>query len=135
MTMTEAGPDVRPLTPGEHRALAEADIAAMRRNAGPGTPQYHGLALSALAHILSAVAAYLEPPPPPDVPGMPSGWQISIRRSPVNSRFWGYTTTDPDGREWPASKFQWAEPENALAAGIKHARQISERTARENGGG
>ena len=129
--MTNTTRDTRPLTAAEHRAMAEADIARMRHNGDPGDSRYHGLALSALAHVLSAMVSYLEPPPAPGIPGLPDGWEIQVRRSVTGRRLWGFLVTDPAGREWPPPRSQWGEPENALAAGIRYAR---ERAMTVNGG-
>jgi hypothetical protein len=122
--------ETRVLTPAEHRALAEADIRQMRALDDPGAKAYHGLALSALAHVLSAVAAYLEPPPRPHIPGLPEGWNLDVSQGATGK--WRYELHDPSGQEWRPPKSYWSEPETALAAGVGHARQLA-RTSKNGG--
>lgn len=110
------------LTPAEHRVLAEKNLDTMR-GYGPGSPGYHGLALSAIAHILAAVAEYLEPPPDQGIPGLPAGWRLETQRSRAGSRLWGFMLTAPDG-EPASSRYSWSSPETAVAAGIRVARDV-----------
>jgi hypothetical protein len=99
------------LTPAEHRALAEKDLDALR-TLTPGTAAYSGRALAAIAHALCAVAEYLEPPPAPDIPGLPLGWGLATEQS--GTGMWGYVLTIPDGRRWSSSGA-------ALVAGLRAA--------------
>ena len=110
------------MTPAEHRARAEQDLAAMQNGQyAPSTETYHGLALSAIAHVLAAVAAYLEPPVVPDVPGLPPGWQIDVSQGTGGDRRWGYKLTGP-GDCVIATRRLWLAEEGALMAGISEAK-------------
>lgn len=119
-------PAVTPLTPAEHRSRAEADLAAMRQYP-PSTESYRGRALSAVAHVLAAIACYLEPPPEPDIPGLPPGWGITTRQKADGDQKWGYQLTAPDGASLPPLRCLWKSQELALAAGISDAKDRSAR--------
>jgi hypothetical protein len=112
------------MTPEQHRAQAEASLDQMR-SLSAGSPAFHGLAQSAIAHVLAAVAAYLEPPPAPQLPGLPPGWEIETRQNRDGEHRWGYVLSGPG---WPAftSRFLWLRPEDALGAGIRRARDESQ---------
>jgi hypothetical protein len=128
MTMAGAGE----MTPAEHRARAEAALA---RSAGidPTTDLCRNLVLTSLAHTLAAVAAYLEPPPVPQIPGLPSGYTLDTRQAPGGERKWAYVLAFPDN-EFHATRFRWEASETALAAGIRHAaRHATIRHAAQNG--
>lgn len=109
-----------PLTPAEHRAQAEASLDGMSSYA-PDEPQYRTLALAAIAHVLVAVAAYLEPPPLPAVPGLPDGWQLAVEQSKGGNRKWSYLLTEPDGTPH-YTQHRWETPQYATAAGVAAAR-------------
>ena len=118
-------------TPGEHRALAEKDIALMRGNYEPSDPEWGRLAASAQAHLTAAlleVLAVIElnttPPEPLRYPGLPEGYSIEVRTSqPGGSQTKiGYALTVPAGYTI-TSRYLWDRPETALAAGIRAARE------------
>jgi len=109
------------LTPAGHRARAEADLAARNPRYSPATDTYRALTLSAIAHTLAAIAYYLEPPPVPQVPGLPVGWQIATDQDPAGNHNWGYTLTPPDGRQPLSNRHRWGSSEAALTAGIQLA--------------
>ena len=114
--------DVTPLTPAEHRHRAEVDLAAMQQYP-PSTESYRGRALSAVAHLLAAIAVYLEPVSAPAIPGLPAGWQILTRQKTDGDQKWGYQLTTPDGSTQAATRCVWRSQEGALAAGISDARK------------
>ena len=107
------------MTPADHRAQAEAALDRMRGYAA-GTTVYHGLVLSAIAHTLAAVAEYLEPPPVPQIPGLPAGWELDLHQAEAGERKWGYVLRGPDGREY-VSRHRWDSSGGALVAGIQAA--------------
>jgi hypothetical protein len=109
-----------PLTPAEHRAQAETDLAA-RNGFGPGTETYKSLTLSAIAHVLTAISHFLEPAPEPQVPGLPAGWGIATGQSEAGERKWRYKLAPPAG-PFITSRYSWETSETALAAGIRYAR-------------
>jgi hypothetical protein len=104
-----------PLTPAEHRAKAESCLRQLQ-NLGPGSLAWHGLAQAAIAHVLAAVAGYLEPPPEPDIPGLPAGWRVTTRENGTGK--WGYSLTAPD-RAPAVSRYLWGTSVAALAAGLR----------------
>lgn len=118
-----------PLTPAEHRAQAEASLALLFRYA-PSTDMYRNLALSAIAHVLAAVAEYLEPPQAQSVPGLPAGWRLETQQSGTGDRKWAYVLSAPGGNPH-FSRYTWSASETALAAGLRAAREI---TIREQDG-
>lgn len=106
-------------TPSQHRDLAEQDLA--RRTTAPGTPAYTALTQSAIAHVLAAIAYYLEPPPAPEIPGLPPGWKLETRQSTDGDRLWGYILTSPAGIP-DISRYRWGSSDTALTAGLSAAR-------------
>lgn len=114
------------MTPEEHRAQAERDLEVMREHS-PAEPAYRGLVLSAIAHALLAVGAFLEPPPEPDIPGLPLGWRLETQQSGTGSRFWCYILTRPDQPRPSASRYQWGSSGAALMAGLRAAGEQAER--------
>lgn len=113
------------MTPAEHRVKAEEALNAMRIYP-PGSDAYHGLVMSAIAHVLVAVAVYLEPPPDPGIPGLPAGWKLDVRQSGIGDHSWGYALSPPDG-ERVVSRYDWKSSETALAAAVRAARAAVER--------
>ena len=115
-------------TSAGHRAAAEKDLDTRRVSGySPSNAAYGNLTLSAAVHVLIGIsegldilAAYLEPPPVPQVPGLPAGWQIATDQDPAGSRKWGYTLTPP-GRPPLSNRHRWDTSEGALTAGIRHA--------------
>jgi len=110
-------------TPAEHRALAEKDLDALSALT-PGTAAYSGRALAAIAHALCAVAEYLEPPPAPDIPGLPLGWRLTTHQQETGDRKWGFTLTIP-GRDPESSRHRWDSSGTALVAGLRQADLIA----------
>jgi hypothetical protein len=115
-------------TPAQHRAQAEKDLDALRGH-NPGDPAYLGLAMSAAAHVWAAVAAYLEPPPAPSIPGLPDGWRLDTRQSPDGDQMWRYELTSPAGRT-ETSRHLWRSNKTALGAGLAKAQHLTELAAR-----
>lgn len=111
-------------TPEEHRAKAEAALDAMQMYQ-PGAEEYHGLVMSAIAHVLVAVASYLEPPALPEIPGLPDGWRLELEQAKGGSRKWAYMLTAPDGTV-ASTQHRWDTPQYALAAGVKVAARAAE---------
>jgi hypothetical protein len=117
------------LTPAEHRAEAEAILRQLKsRGGGPGSLAYHGLSLAAVVHVLIGIsdgldtlAAYLEPP---DIPGLPKGWQVTTPQSKNGSHLWGYVLTRP-GKDPDVSRYQFGSPGTALLAALKYAGKIA----------
>lgn len=109
------------LTPAEHRALAETDLDALSALT-PGTTAYSGRALAAIAHALCAVAEYLEPPPAPEIPGLPLGWRLTTGQSETG--MWGYELSVP-GREPASNRHRWSSSGAALVAGLRAADLIA----------
>lgn len=110
---------VPPLTPAEHRERAEAALRQLESH-GPGSLAYHGLAKFAIAHVLAAIAGYLEPPAGPDIPGLPRGWRVTTRQSGSGARKWGYVLTRP-GREPECSDYRYRSSFGAVTAGLEYA--------------
>lgn len=108
-----------PLTPAEHREKAEAYLRQLQ-NLGPGSMAWHGYAQAAIAHVLCAAAGYLEPPPEPDIPGLPLGWRLTTVQSEKGDRKWGYELTRP-GRDPDFSQYRWGSSGGALLAGLEYA--------------
>lgn len=115
-----------PLTPAEHRERAEAYLRQLQ-SSGPGSMAWHGLAQAAIAHAgiaisdgLDTLAAYLEPPPEPDLPGLPLGWRVTTRQSGNGARKWGWVLTRP-GREPESSEYRYESSPGAVMAGLKYA--------------
>jgi hypothetical protein len=111
------------LTPAENRARA---AQAMRRAAGinPGADSYRSLVLTAVYHELAAISLLMEPPPAPQVPGLPIGYTLETIQAEKNNRLWGYVLTTPDGGKI-RSRFQWSYSETALKQGIRHASELA----------
>jgi len=105
------------LTPAEHRTIAEKALDALKGTGGPGSMSYHGYALAAIGHVLAAIAGYLEPPPEPDIPGLPLGWRVTVRQGENGNRMWRYELTAP-GRAPVVSRYQYKTNVTALAAGL-----------------
>lgn len=113
------------MTPAEHRAAAEKILDALKTRTA-GTPAYASLAQAAIAHTLAAVAEYLEPPPVPDIPGLPLGWRLTTEQSEAGDRLWGYVLTIPGREGDPVSnRHRWHSSSAALIAGLKHADLIA----------
>ena len=117
--MTDTAP--QPLTPAEHRALAELDLARLRAMTA-GTPAYSALALSAIAHTLAAVAYYLDPD---DVPAaevrLPGRRVVRARQSQDGERKWDYVITVPGQPDVTSGRFLWDYERTAIAAGVQAA--------------
>lgn len=113
-----------PLTPAQHRAQAEANLDALR-GLTAGAPAWHGHAQAAIAHVLAAVAAYLEPPPAPDIPGLPEGWRVTTAQSEKGAQLWRYELTGP-GLETEFSQYCYGSSGSALVAGLKYAGTVPE---------
>lgn len=116
------------LTPAEHRAAAERELDALR-GLTAGAPAWLGHAQAAIAHVLTAVAAYLEPPPVPDIPGLPPGWRLDTKQSEAGQQMWGWILTLPDGREERSDRHRWGTSAAALTAGLKAADEIRQNSA------
>ena len=114
------------MTPAEHRAKAEDDLAALW-SLDPASPGYHGHVLSAIAHVLAAVAEYLEPPPEQDIPGLPEGWRVTTAQSEKGNRLWGYVLTGP-GTGTEHSPYRWGSSASALMAGLRYAGTVPEKS-------
>jgi hypothetical protein len=108
-----------PLTPAEHRAKAESCLRQLQ-TLGPGSLAWHGLAQAAIAHVLVAIAGYLEPPAEPDIPGLPLGWRVRTRsrQGRDGEERWGYVLTAPD-RAPVTSPYKFGSSVAALAAGLR----------------
>jgi hypothetical protein len=111
------------LTPAENRARA---AQALRQASGisPATELHRNLLLAAIAHELAAIAVLLEPPPVPQIPGLPAGWKLETAQAEKNNRLWGYILTSPAGRTI-RSRFQWGYSETALKQGIRRANELA----------
>ena len=110
-------------TPAEHREAAERELDALRGYTA-GAPSWHGHALCAIAHTLAAVAVYLEPPPEPDIPGLPAGYGLTVGKAADGEQRWGYTLTVP-GCAPASTRHLWKSPGAALAAGLQAADEIA----------
>lgn len=115
-----------PLTPAERRELAETNLQALGTLTA-GTTAYNSRALTAVANSLieisgwlQALVGILEPPPAPDVPGLPMGWKITADQNRSGSRMWGYILTAPDGREL-TNRHRWGTYGGAIDAGVRAA--------------
>jgi hypothetical protein len=113
------------LTPAQHRAMAEQALDNIA-NMAPGTSVYGQLTNKAIAHSLLAIATYLEPPPAPEIPGLPKGWKLTTAQSNFGERLWGYTLTVP-GRPPASNRHRWKSSSAALVAGLKAAKMIAAR--------
>lgn len=118
------------LTPAEHRTIAERNLATMAK-ISPGTDTYRNLMATAAIHVLISISQgldilteYLEPPPAPDIPGLPPGWQLATGQGQDGERLWAYTLTPPDG-EPVTSQHRWMLESGAVAAAIEAARKIA----------
>lgn len=115
-----------PLTPAEHRAKAESSLRQLQ-TLGPGSLAWHGLAQAAIAHVLVAIAGYLEPPPEPDIPGLPLGWRLTTVQSGNGERKWGYELTRP-GQNPECSPYRFGSSGTALIAGLRAAEDMPQDT-------
>lgn len=106
-------------TPAENRQRAGE---AMNRAAGvnPASPLYQHLVLTGIYHTLAAIATCMEPPPGPQIPGLPPGYGLATEQTTENDRKWRYVLTAPDSRV-TASPYRWGYSETALTEGIRHA--------------
>lgn len=117
--MTDTAP--QPLTPAEHLALAEADLARTRAMTA-GTPAYAALVQSAIAHALINIARSIDPD---DVPAaevrLPGRLVVRARQSPDGERKWDYVITAPGQPEVTSGRFLWDYERTAIAAGVQAA--------------
>jgi len=108
------------VTIAQHITQAQADLRTLRSRA-PGEAAYHGLAQSAIAHVLTALAILLDGQERPAIPGLPRGYELDTQQAPDGRQTWRYILTGPDKREH-ASRYMWGSSETALANGIRAAR-------------
>jgi len=124
---TQTAPPL-PLTPAERRELAETNLQALGTLTA-GTTAYNSRALTAVANSLieisswlQALTAILEPPPVPEIPGLPPDWKITAEQNRAGSKLWGYILTTPDGREL-SNRHRWSTYGGAIDAGVRAARK------------
>jgi len=105
------------LTPGEHRAAADRNMAAIR-SLPAGSAAYSALAQSAIAHLLAAILACIDPD---DVDAaemrLPGRVTVRARQSPAGARQWRYVIVPPDGRPGRVSDYRYTSAGAALRAG------------------
>lgn len=114
-------------TPRNHIAEAREILDKLRPDSGigPGTPMFGhlaqraiGIALLAISGTLDEILSRIEPA---TVPGLPEGYEITTQQTGNGIRNWRYVLTGPEFSF--ASRYRWGDPETALVAGIRHARE------------
>jgi hypothetical protein len=113
-------------TPRSQVAEAREILGKLRPDSGigPSTPMYGNLTQRAIGLTLLAISGTLDEilgrMEPATIPGLPRGYTIDTQQTGNGNRNWRYTLTGP-GFAF-TSRYRWGDPETALTAGIRHAR-------------